>query len=715
MPPGKRALVSVKQRTAPCWRRAFEIMDPRSVDPVALGVLASLLALAWITPHPEYRPLFAALSVAGTAGTGWLWWRDRLTTSHVLVGAVVARIAFLPLAPSLSDDMYRYVWDGWLHVEGLNPYQFQPVDVPDLFSRQDELLERLNSSEYYSVYPPISQMIFALGATVDVALGGLTNGAQSYYLIKAILAALEVAGLVVIARLTTARYLVLYAWSPLVVVETAGQGHTEAALVLCLAAAVWCVRKEIGWGASLAVGAATMVKLYPVVLFPLLWRRFRWRGGIPGAALMLVVSVPYAAPGVFEHVKESLGLYVQLFEFNAGPYFAVKHALWSLTGTDYSKVIGPLLPVLWAGILGMVYVMDRRRAWTFEHSALVALSSFLVLSTTVHPWYLLAVLPLGVLVAPVIRRGPGGNGSTRTATGSSKSVASYLRWAWIWLSAFAPVTYLFYTGGPYWPWVVTGWAGGGAILLVGARPFLRRSVRRTLRRALRRRAEKKACRLLPYLDDCIGDAVGKREKGAQPSVQILDLGAAEGFVGEALRRKTNAFVQLCDVSDANETGLPHDIYDGRTLPYADQSMDVTVLYFVLHHCSAPERVIREALRVTTEKVLVVESVVRGPLQKRILHAVDVLANRLRAGDAMRFQESHLDFRRTSDWIHAVRAAGASVDRVEETSGWIHPQALLEVSPGSRTSESLETSRPACAASDREADGESEQARATRSC
>ncbi len=533
--------------------------------------------------------------------------------------------------------MFRYLWDGWLQWEGINPYRYTPNDPALASFHELPVYERLNSASYYSVYPPLSQWVFALG-------GGFLeiDWRLSFYLIKGIFLTLEGAGLWLLAQMTTARNLLLYAWNPLVIIEVAGQAHTEAAMIPFLIAAVWAVRHDHGHLASLAVAGAGLVKLYPLVLGPFLLRRYGWKAVWPGALLAAGVTAPYAAPYVLPHVKESVDLYFQLFEFNAAPYYLVKEAFFEWTGQDWSKQIGPAFRQLFLLSLPVLYGLDAWKKWRFERCVFATLGLFVVLSTTVHPWYLLALLPLAVATPQP-------------------------RWHWLWLGAMSMGTYLLYVDGPYWNWIWIGW--GGALLLA-----LAAHADGFLQWIQKRRAERKVDRLLPLLP--------ATDDGASP-LSVLDLGAGEGYVGAALARRANAEVALADVVDMNRTDLPHTVYDGETLPYADDTFDVCVLYYVLHHCACPERVLTEALRVTRYRVLIVESVYTSPTHRRLLRGLDIAANRLRSAGDMADQEMHLAFRRQADWERTIVACGGQVEYRDTVDSWIHPQGMWSVHPARR--------------------------------
>lgn len=411
--------------------------DSQAVSRLVTGATAlGLLCLPVLAADPATWPHLVGGALLTSVALVGLWHRAPLTTRQVLWGALILRLAFLPLLPGLTDDLYRYIWDGWLQVEGINPYRYAPEAEALSRFQSTVLFERLNSPAYYSVYPPLAQLCFWVAGwfyQVDWVV--------SYYVLKGLFATAEFGGVVLLSRLTSARNLLLYAWNPLVLLETAGQGHTEALLVPCLVGAIWAVRRSSAVGASLAVAAAGLIKLYPFVLWPFLLRRYGWPALWPGGLFVLGVSLPYAAPYVLPHMKASVDLFAQLFEFNAGPYYLTKHLFWLATGADWSKAIGPAFRRLFLVVLAATYLLDWWRDWSFRRSVLVTIGAFFFLSTTVHPWYFVPLLAVGAL-----HRRPA--------------------WPWFWGAAFSVGTYLFYVDGSYWVWIILGW-GGGTALAVG--------------------------------------------------------------------------------------------------------------------------------------------------------------------------------------------------------------------------------------------------------
>lgn len=162
---------------------------------------------------------------------------------------------------------------------------------------------------------------------------------------------------------------------------------------------------------------------------------------------------------------------------------------------------------------------------------------------------------------------------------------------------------------------------------------------RALERVLRHRAEISYRAIRPDLE-------GSR---------ILDVGAAEGWVGEAIQRDApDREVHLLDVVDLNRTALPHRMYDGRKFPFESDSFDTVLVMLTLHHCEDPDIVLREASRVARRRVIVTESTYRHTIGRRLLWLMDTAVNSARS---KRLMPEAIHFRRADAWLAAFRTAG----------------------------------------------------------
>jgi SAM-dependent methyltransferase len=584
-----------------------------------------------------FRWVFVGSGFLVAALVGFAWKRDEVTTGEVLFFAALFRLAAFPLLPTLSDDGFRYVWDGWLQLHGFNPYLSIPSEVPTSAMDASGLLARLNSASYYSVYPPSSQLVFWLGSVIG---GG--SWLSSWYVIKGMFVAIEWCGVWALSRMVSARALVLYAWHPLVLIEVAGQGHTEGGMVGLILLALFFYQSGRPARSVAALTVAGWFKLYPLLLLPFLLVRTGWRYVWVVGVVTIALLLPYTALSVVSNIAESLNLYVQLFEFNAGPYYLLKSIGLVGFGEDWSKTLGPLLRyVFLLGVVG-IFAVDQRVRWPVAWGWVATIGLLWFTATTVHPWYLVGILAL----LPLVVDRDDNQAVLLNASG------------WLWLSVASLGTYLLYADGDraYWAFVILGW--GGAVALWGA-ALLHHAVPAIMRY----RARRKWSRIRPHLE---------------LPAPILDLGAGEGYVGVEASKEHGNQVTLADVVDFNRTSLPLILYDGRRLPFETDRFGAALLVFVLHHTEDPDTVLREVRRVTRSggRVAMMESVVENRLDAWWLPFADRWANRLRSGGQMSAQEEHLHFRSTAAWRDSFSDAGFEVVLESRRGRVLHKQVLF---------------------------------------
>lgn len=439
-----------------------------------LGLASALayLGLALAGDLRQRLPLLFAVYAGQLAvmGVAWSILRRRGAGFAFVIGAaLVFRVLAACGGPALSDDVYRYVWDGRVQLHGVQPYSHAPDD-PALAELRDANWEKINHRELKTVYPPLAQMLFVVLSAIGLGPFGfqLCLGLIDFGVVLALAYLLRTLGL-------PRDRLVFYAWNPLAVLETAGSGHIEPlGVALVLLAAAWIIDRRPGLS-TLALAGAIQVKLFPVVLVPGCLRRYRLREVALLAAAIVVPFLPYAATGPV--LGGGLFDYAQRWEFNSLGYFALQGLFetldtgerlkpviaWAQQSTGATRVPWELVYGLaWPVYLARVGVALAASVWivwlTFRPGLDAARESFLVLagvlilSPTVHPWYVLWVLPFA---------------------------AAYLSWPWL---AFAGVVVLAYLGGGPAFWVRGAeWATLGGVFVVGM--VRRRSASRSRERS----------------------------------------------------------------------------------------------------------------------------------------------------------------------------------------------------------------------------------------
>lgn len=348
------------------------------------------------------RQDFAALSTAFTVafiGYGILIYRYSGSNLRSAIGlGLLLRVALVLSFPELSDDVYRFIWDGRLWVAGMNPFAELPIYYLQaghaVAGLDADLFGRLNSPEYYTIYPPLAQLTFTVAAWLSP---------NSYYgsavIIKMFLLAAEVGTLLALLRLTRRFSLpegrvLLYWLNPLIIIEVVGNLHFEGMMACFLLWGLYFLARSryATAGGLLALSIAS--KLLPLMLLPFLlrrlWRRQFWRfflscglvSGLLFAPLLLGSDLLGAYAG-------SLDLYFRRFEFNASLYYLLRAYGFYEVGWNRIADYGPLLARVAGAVILILALVDERTDWrSLPGRWLGAFAVYLLCATTVHPWYL---------------------------------------------------------------------------------------------------------------------------------------------------------------------------------------------------------------------------------------------------------------------------------------------------------------------------------------
>jgi hypothetical protein len=365
-------------------------------------------------------------------GTGQ---RARLTL--ILGLAVLFRLTLLfSTPPTLSDDVYRYIWDGRLSNAGVSPYA-HAVASPRLDQFDSPQRALVNNNWMASPYLPAAQVMFAC---VYRLAPGSPLAFQVAAVIFDLLTGLLVTDLLRRLGLPRARALI-YLWNPLVITEFSHGAHVDALMICLMMAALWAlVAARSARLSAVALAAATLTKGLPALLLPVLARRWGWRrillyGGLVVAACLPPalqagwgLSGPQDGTGLFG----ALRIYSAHWNYNSGLYHWLEVGLsgYRTPGAVPQEVVGPG-PILAAKLsvtlaLGLALVVAWRKSAERSNLALLRLAllplgAYLLLATTVHPWYVTFIVPLLPFLAP-----------------------HKAAWAWLYFSASVALSYLTY-------------------------------------------------------------------------------------------------------------------------------------------------------------------------------------------------------------------------------------------------------------------------------
>ncbi len=279
---------------------------------VFLGGLTLLRDLAHF-PIPALALLLAAFLTYVYVGVRL---ESTAKPAFILLVAALLRLLLLPLPPSLSDDMLRYVWDGRVVNHGHNPYLLAP-ESPELAPLRDDLWQQMPHKEVPTVYPPLALGLFSISSLLPRPMLGL----------KILLCLADLLTCWLLLRLAQGLGLprgraLWYAWNPLVCLEIAGMGHVDALMTCAMVAAVglMILRPARSAGAAAAAAAGVLAKLVPLVAIPL-WARATARPWIFLAVSLVILLIAFS-PLVLSTggVPPGLVTYGVSWEFN-GPIY----------------------------------------------------------------------------------------------------------------------------------------------------------------------------------------------------------------------------------------------------------------------------------------------------------------------------------------------------------------------------------------------------------
>lgn len=372
-----------------------------------VSVFLFLILIYFLGFHVErtaFLPLFTGFSLVFGILFFWIYKARGQSIHFIWITAIAARLIVYFAMPALSDDYFRFIWDGLLSNSGVNPFAHLPSEIVETTNFKDIYLG-LNSPDYYSVYPPVMQWIFQLSSALS------TSVYQNVLWLKVFVFLGEIG--VIYFLINVLKHLklplnnvLIYSANPLVILETVGNLHFEG-LMLCftLAAFHLLIRYRHSYSllslAGLLFALGVLVKLVSLMLLPLLLRVLGWKKSLFITLVVMSVTIlgfsMFVDQVVMLNFSQSLDLYFRKFEFNASIYTIVNLIYEQIVGWQEIKYVGPALSLVTAVTIVLVSIFGRKLDWQgYFRLALLLMSLHLFLSTTVHPWYVINLLALSV-------------------------------------------------------------------------------------------------------------------------------------------------------------------------------------------------------------------------------------------------------------------------------------------------------------------------------
>jgi len=339
--------------------------------------------------------------------------------------AIILRLVFLGSIPNLSQDFYRFIWDGRMLVEGWNPYLYLPNDLmasgtapiaeaQELFNGMGNL-----SASHYTNYPPINQLCFAFAGWFS---GNNILGSVIVLRILIILADLGILyfGKKLLENLgLPIKNIWLYILNPFVIIELTGNLHFEAVMIFFLVWSLYLLQKGFWKWAAVLLAISVSVKLIPLLFLPLFFQWFinykksenkQFTFSIVKKGILkliafysivfgtiIVLFLPFLSTEFIANYQETVSLWFQNFEFNASLYYIARWIGYKIVGWNLIATIGKITPIIvLIFVTGISLFRNNSDFKKIITALLFGLSFYFFTTTTVHPWYLATLLILSV-------------------------------------------------------------------------------------------------------------------------------------------------------------------------------------------------------------------------------------------------------------------------------------------------------------------------------
>ncbi len=363
----------------------------------------------------------------------------------LVISAILFRLLFLFAIPNLSQDFYRFIWDGRMILEGLNPYLYTPdffinntqfpiAQAQELYNGMESL-----SASHYTNYPPLNQLCFAIAALFS---GKSILG--SVMVLRILIIAADIGtlyfGKKLLERLKLpSNRIFWYILNPFIIIELTGNLHFEGVMIFFLVWSLYLLHSGKWRWAAVLLACSISVKLIPLMFLPLFFWWFRKDGKenvntnevkqsvskdeiallelrseqakkVPRNEVSKLISfytiigfttlllfLPFFSMDFINNYSKTVALWFGNFEFNASIYYLIREIGYLITGYNEIAFIAKILPIFTVLIiLGFSFFKKNNTIPKLTTSMLFAFTCYLFLSTTVHPWYIAMLVMLCV-------------------------------------------------------------------------------------------------------------------------------------------------------------------------------------------------------------------------------------------------------------------------------------------------------------------------------
>lgn len=365
-----------------------------------LLVAFSVVYIAYEVPRADFWTLISLYAI----GFGGMLISFKYTSQKelfiLLFGGLLIRFFLINVTPELSNDFYRFIWDGEIMKLGMSPYGSTPDELisssPEIFQNTElrALYHGMGelSQGNHSNYPPLNEFMFFMASKLGSTLAGKLMVLRVLIMLADIGIVLIGISLLKMMSLSLNRIL-LFVLNPFIILEFTANLHFEGVMVFFFLIAFWLYLKELRLLSSLFYAFSILTKVTTAVFLPFFLRKGEFKKGGLYITLVLLFTVIFAYPffmnGGWEGYNEANNLYFQKFEFNGGLYTLINAIVGSMTGFNPIAYVGPALSFTAISLILIWYYRNQDRSILQGFDVLtITFFIYLGLSTTLHPWYL---------------------------------------------------------------------------------------------------------------------------------------------------------------------------------------------------------------------------------------------------------------------------------------------------------------------------------------
>ncbi len=338
--------------------------------------------------------------------------KEKLSNKFLFSLFFATRVVGLFAFPLLSDDIYRFWWDGYFNLQGFNPFQYKPNELISLHPEylQDasikSIYSHLNSPEYYSVYPAICQFLFLIAAKISS-----TNIALFAIVLKVIFTTIDFIIVFYLKKLLdisnkSNHSSLLYILNPLILIEIHGNLHFEILILLGLCLSLYFLFQNSFFKSGIWFGVSIIGKLTSGIFAPLILLYLAIKNKKSAVLLCIATAIICLSfliyPGkYYSNFLQSIRLYFKQFEFNSFLFRPLYQFNFNANFHELNAHLGQLLSSLFMAVFVFLLISFIRKKIDFFQALWLSLFMYLICSASIHPWYISTLILLGTFCFPI--------------------------------------------------------------------------------------------------------------------------------------------------------------------------------------------------------------------------------------------------------------------------------------------------------------------------